>query len=67
MVSVKRAMIASCQRRVLLSDHTKLGRTAMHRVAGIDEFDYVFVDNRATAEQLEHVDSDVVAVTVVPV
>ncbi len=67
MVGVKRAMITSCERRVLLSDHSKLGRTATHRVAGIDEFDHVFVDGRATAEQLQHLDSDDVAVTIVSI
>ena len=65
MVGVKRAMIASCERRVLLSDHSKLGRTATHRVAGIEEFDRVFVDERATAEQLQHIHSEDVAVTIV--
>lgn len=65
MVGVKRAMIASCERRVLLSDHSKLGRTATHRVAGIEEFDRVFVDERATAEQLQHLHSEDVAVTIV--
>jgi DeoR/GlpR family transcriptional regulator of sugar metabolism len=67
MVGVKRAMLASSTRRVLLSDHSKLGRTATHRVAGIDEFDEVFVDGRATAEQLDHVRGERVALTVVPV
>lgn len=65
MVGVKRAMIASCERRVLLSDHSKLGRTATHRVAGIEEFDHIFVDDRATPEQLRHLDREGVAVTTV--
>jgi DeoR/GlpR family transcriptional regulator of sugar metabolism len=58
MVGVKRAMIGSAERRVLLSDHSKLGRTATHRVASIDVFDHIFVDDRATADQLSHLDSD---------
>jgi len=65
MVGVKRAMIASSQRRVLLSDHTKLGRTATHRVAGVDEFDYVYIDDRASEGQLSHVACDDVELTLV--
>jgi DeoR/GlpR family transcriptional regulator of sugar metabolism len=64
MVGVKRAMIAACERRVLLSDHSKLGRTATHRVAGIDDFDDILVDERASADQLQHVDGNA-AVTIV--
>ncbi len=67
MVGVKRAMMASAEQRVLLSDNSKLGRTATHRVAGIDEFDHIFVDDRATREQLRHLDGDGVAVTIVTV
>ena len=58
MVGVKRAMIGSAERRVLLSDHSKLGRTATHRVASTDGFDHIFVDDRATADQLRHLDSE---------
>jgi DeoR/GlpR family transcriptional regulator of sugar metabolism len=64
MVGVKRAMITACERRVLLSDHSKLGRTATHRVAGIDDFDDILVDERASPEQLQHVDGNAV-VTIV--
>jgi DeoR/GlpR family transcriptional regulator of sugar metabolism len=67
MVGVKRAMIASCARRVLMSDHSKLGRTATHRVADVRGFDYVFVDSRASTEQLAHLGGDDDVVTIVPV
>jgi DeoR/GlpR family transcriptional regulator of sugar metabolism len=65
MVGIKRAMIAASERRVLLSDHSKLGRTATHRVAGINEFDHIFVDERATAEQLRHLEGDDVVLSIV--
>jgi DeoR/GlpR family transcriptional regulator of sugar metabolism len=65
MVGIKRAMMAASERRVLLSDHSKLGRTATHRVAGIDEFDHIFIDARATAEQLRHLEGDDVALSIV--
>lgn len=67
MVGVKRAMIASSEFCVLLSDHSKLGRSATHRVAHLTEFDRVFVDARSTPEQLAHVEADGVVVTKVAV
>ena len=41
---VKRAMIAAAAKRVLLVDHTKFGRIALHRVAALRDFDLVVVD-----------------------
>jgi DeoR/GlpR family transcriptional regulator of sugar metabolism len=67
MVQVKRAMMASAQRRVLLTDHTKLGRTATHRVADVEEFDHIYVDERATDAQLAHITCADVDVTIVAV
>ena len=55
-VSVKRAMLACAARSVLLIDHTKLGRSALHRVAPLSEFDRVLVDDGADAEALRSLD-----------
>ena len=41
---VKRAMIAAAAKRVLLVDHSKFGRVALHRVAALRDFDLVVVD-----------------------
>lgn len=44
-VDVKRAMLAAAARRILLVDHTKFSRRALHHVARLDEFDLVLVDS----------------------
>jgi DeoR/GlpR family transcriptional regulator of sugar metabolism len=60
-VSVKRAMLDSAARSVLLVDHTKLGRVALHRVAPLSVFDRVVVDDGASAEALRELDEHKVA------
>lgn len=55
-MSVKRAMLDSAARNVLLIDHTKLARTALHRVAPLSRFDLVLVDDGAPADALRDLD-----------
>ncbi|XVQ08420.1 DeoR/GlpR family DNA-binding transcription regulator [Spirillospora sp. CA-255316] len=55
-VSVKRAMISSAARTVLMLDHSKLGRVALHRLAPLSAFDRVLVDSGASAEALRDLD-----------
>jgi DeoR/GlpR family transcriptional regulator of sugar metabolism len=55
-VSVKRAMLDSAARNVLLIDHTKLARTALHRVVPLSRFDLLLVDDGASAEALRDLD-----------
>ena len=43
-VETKRAMFESSARRVLLADHTKFERRALHHFAALEEFDAVIVD-----------------------
>ena len=64
-VSVKRAMLASAARNVLLIDHTKLSRTALHRVAPLNTFDRVIVDDGASAEALRELDEHKITYEVV--
>jgi DeoR/GlpR family transcriptional regulator of sugar metabolism len=52
MVETKRAMFDSSARRILLADHTKFTRRALHAFASLTEFDAVIVDQ---ATPLEHV------------
>ncbi|WP_406134710.1 DeoR/GlpR family DNA-binding transcription regulator [Streptomyces sp. NBC_01089] len=51
-VLVKRAMLASGTRKVLLMDRTKLARTALHRLGPVEDFDHLVVDDRVDAELL---------------
>jgi DeoR/GlpR family transcriptional regulator of sugar metabolism len=55
-VSVKRAMLDAAARNVLLIDHTKLGRVALHRVVPLSRFDTLLVDDGASPEALRDLD-----------
>lgn len=55
-VAGKRAMLASAERKVLLVDHSKLGRRALHQVCQLSVFDMVVVDDGATAEALSELE-----------
>lgn len=51
-VLVKRAMLNAAARKVLLVDHAKLGRLALHRLAPLENFDIVITDDGASEETL---------------
>jgi DeoR/GlpR family transcriptional regulator of sugar metabolism len=44
-VAVKRAMLHAATRSVLLIDHGKLGKTALHQLAPLSAFDLIVVDD----------------------
>lgn len=62
----KRAMIACSDTRVLLVDHTKFGRAALHKVCELKEFNYVVVDSRIDTATLTQVETLVEHVLVAP-
>ncbi|WP_349959957.1 DeoR/GlpR family DNA-binding transcription regulator [Rhizobium sp. ZPR3] len=52
-VDIKRAMFESAAKRILLMDHTKFERRALHSFAHLSEFDVVIVDEKTPAAHLE--------------
>ena len=55
-VAIKRAMMASARRTVMMFDHTKIGNEQLFRFAGIDEVDTIITGvevDEATASRLE--------------
>jgi DeoR/GlpR family transcriptional regulator of sugar metabolism len=67
MVETKRAMFDSAAMRILLADHTKFERRALHAMCALDEFDAVIVDDGTPPLQVEKMRSRGVNVVVAPV
>lgn len=53
MVETKRAMFDCAARRILLADHTKFQRRALHAMCALDEFDVVIVDEATPAATID--------------
>lgn len=65
-ILVKRALIEAAQHRILLVDHTKFHKRALHQVAPLSEFDLVIVDDRISSEELEELQERGVHVQLAP-
>lgn len=53
LILVKKAMFNAARRRVLIVDHTKFQRTALHAMAAIEDFDVVIVDSGIDPSDLQ--------------
>jgi len=63
-VETKRAMFDSAAMRILLADHTKFERRALHAMGSLDEFDVVIVDDGTPPRHIERMRSRGVKVVV---
>lgn len=64
MVETKRAMFDSSAKRILVADHTKFERRALHSFAALSEFDVVIVDEDIPNEHLDRLHSKGINVVV---
>ncbi|WP_203232351.1 DeoR/GlpR family DNA-binding transcription regulator [Gemmobacter caeruleus] len=64
MADTKRAMFDSAARRILLADHTKFERRALHAMAALEEFDLVIVDDLTPPRVIERMKTRGIAVQV---
>ncbi len=66
MVETKRAMFESAAKRILLTDHTKFTRRALHSFAALTEFDAVIVDEATPIEHITRMRGKGINVIVAP-
>ena len=67
LILVKQAMFSAARRRVLIVDHTKFQRTALHAMAPIEDFDVVIVDSGIDPSDLQMLQQTGVEVVVADV
>lgn len=65
-VDIKRAMYNASARRILLADHTKFERRALHGFAALTEFDTVIVDDGISPAHLARMQAKGISVVVAP-
>lgn len=53
MVETKKAMFDAAEMRILLADHTKFERRALHAMCALDEFDAIIVDDGTSPREVE--------------
>lgn len=52
-VAIKHAMMRAASKRYLLADSSKFGRTALFKVADLDQFDKIIVDRQLPDEEMD--------------
>ncbi|ARH94227.1 MULTISPECIES: DeoR/GlpR family DNA-binding transcription regulator [Streptomyces] len=65
-VQVKRAMMESAGRRILVADHTKFAKGGLYALAPLTDFDLLIVDDGLPAEHLRQIRAAGTEVLVVP-
>jgi DeoR/GlpR family transcriptional regulator of sugar metabolism len=65
-VATKRSMLDSSATKILLADHTKFHKRALHAVADLTEFDVVIVDWQTSKEDRNRLKSKGINVVVAP-
>lgn len=65
-VEIKKAMMKAAARSVLLADHTKWDRRALHCLCPLTDFDTVIVDDGLAQAHIEQMRADGVEVVVAP-
>lgn len=65
-VDTKRAMFDSAKTRILLADHTKFERRAVHAIVPLARFDIVIVDSGTRAEHVKRLRAQGINVVVAP-
>lgn len=65
-VDTKRAMLNASQKRILLADHTKFEKRALHRLAPLTEFDVVIVDSGTSSSDIDRMHAQGIRVVVAP-
>jgi DeoR/GlpR family transcriptional regulator of sugar metabolism len=63
-VRTKRAMMASSTRSCLLVNHERIGQTALHVLAGLNEFDAVITDHQPDQTALAEIRETGVTLTI---
>jgi DeoR/GlpR family transcriptional regulator of sugar metabolism len=63
-VAVKRALMESVDRRVLLIDHSKFGKRGLHQLAPLTDFELVIVDSSTAESDLDSLRSQGVALEI---
>lgn len=66
MVETKRAMFECATKRVLLADHTKFERRALHAMCALEEFDVVILDEDTPLRTIESIRARGVKVEIAP-
>lgn len=67
MAETKRAMFQSAATRILLADHTKFERRALHAMGSLYDFDVIVVDDRTAPAHIERMKLHGMQVVIAPV